>query len=53
MYKELGVIYWPLSPVVSLPTVSLEQLPLDPEFPRISPSELVGFVDAAHATDVK
>ncbi len=52
--KDWGLIYWQLSPVVSLPTVPLEQLPfLDSEFPKISPSELVGFVDAAHATDVE
>jgi len=51
--KDWGLIYWQLSPVVSLPIIPLEQLPLDPEFPKISPSELVGFVDAAHATDVE
>ena len=51
--KDWGLIYWRLSPVVSLPIVPLEQLPLDPEFPKIPPSELVGFVNAAHATDVE
>jgi len=39
--------------VVSLPIIPLEQPPLDPEFPKISPSELIGFVNAAHATDVE
>jgi len=42
-----------MHPVLSLPIVSLEQLPSDPDFPKISPSELVGFVDAAHATDIE
>jgi len=51
--KNWGLVYWRMSPVISLPVVSLEQLLPDPEFPKISPSELVGFVDAAHATDVE
>jgi len=38
---------------MSLPVVSLEQLPFDPDFPKISSSELVSFVDAAHAMDVE
>jgi len=42
-----------MTPVTSLPTVPLEQLPLDTNFPKIPPSELVGFVDAAHATDTE
>jgi len=42
--KAWGLIYWRLSPVTSLPIIPLEQLPLDPEFPKIPSSELVGFI---------
>ena len=42
-----------MTPVTSLPAVSLEQLSPDTNFPKIPASELVGFVDAAHATDTE
>ncbi len=51
--KTWGLMYWHMAPVTSLPAVSLEQLPCNTNFPKISPSKLVGFVDAAHATDIE
>jgi len=51
--KSWGLVYWRMTPVTSLPTVPLEQLSLDTNFPKIPASELVGFVDAAHATDTE
>jgi len=51
--KSWGLVYWHMAPVTSLPTVPLEQLSCNTNFQKISPSELVGFVDAAHATDIE
>ena len=54
--KHWGLIYWRQSPVDTLPHVSLEQPSLDavlPVFPAVALNELVGFVDAAHATDLE
>jgi len=51
--KSWGLVYWCMTPVTSLPTVPLEQLSLNTNFPKIPASELVGFVDAAHATDTE
>jgi len=51
--KSWGLVYWRMTPVTSLPAVSLEQLSPDTNFPKIPASELVGFVDAAHATDTE
>jgi len=48
--KSWGLVYWHM---LSLPIVPLEQLLSDLEFPKISPSELIGFVNVAHATDIE
>lgn len=53
--KTWGLIYWRPSPLDHLPHVPIDQLPLDPSipsFPCHPLSELVGYVDAAHATDL-
>ena len=52
--KHWGIIYWRKSPNESLPRVKLEPLEIDmllPEFPKHSLLQLIGFVDAAYATD--
>ena len=52
--KAWGILYWRGEPVASLPKVDIEQPPLDPllpSFPQHSLLQLVGFVDAAYATD--
>jgi len=51
-----GLVYWCQSPVSILLHISLEQPSLDtmlPDFPHIALTDLVGFVDATHATDVE
>jgi hypothetical protein len=53
--KDWGIVYWRDSPVESLPKVELslpvldESLPVFPKYPLL---QLVGFVDAAYATDI-
>jgi hypothetical protein len=54
--KDWGIVYWRGSPVEHLPKVPLKQPPLDsslPSFPSHEIDQLVGYVDAAHATDLK
>ena len=54
--REWGLVYWRHSPVACLPYVPLDQPPIDgslPPFPSSDLLELIGFVDAAHATDLK
>jgi hypothetical protein len=51
-----GIVYWRESPVESLPTVPFDQPVVDPAlppFPLYHFLQLVGFVDAAHAVDIK
>jgi hypothetical protein len=53
--KDWGIIYWREAPVESLPQVDHNQPDLDPSlpaFPTHSLLQLVGFVDAAYATDI-
>jgi hypothetical protein len=53
---DWGLIYWRRSPVASLPTVSIDQPTLDPSLPPFPTSpldQLVGYVDASHASDPK
>jgi hypothetical protein len=53
--KDWGIVYWRESPVESLPKIDLAQPESDlslPAFPRHALLQLVGFVDAAYATDV-
>jgi hypothetical protein len=53
--KSWGLIYWRPAPLQHLPHVPFEQQELDeslPSFPCHPLSELVGYVDAAHATDL-
>jgi hypothetical protein len=53
--KSWGLIYWRPSPLLHLPKVPIDQPPFDsslPPFPSHPLSELVGYVDAAHATDL-
>jgi hypothetical protein len=48
-------MYWRPAPIDSLPAVPFSCPPLNeqlPPFPDILPTELTGFVDAAHATDL-
>jgi len=50
------LIYWQSSTVDALPTIPLEQPSLDSTllaFPTVALTDLVGFVDAAHATDLE
>jgi hypothetical protein len=52
--KDWGIVYWREHPVDSLPVVLLSQPVLDsslPSFPSHALMQLIGFVDAAHATD--
>jgi len=42
-----------VTPVTSLPTIPIEDLSTDLNFPNIPITKLVGFVDAAHATDLE
>jgi hypothetical protein len=53
--KSWGLLYWRPAPLAHLPRVPTEQPSLDshlPPFPDHPLSELVGYVDAAHATDL-
>ena len=53
--KDWGIVYWRTAPNLLFEHVPLEQPELDaslPEFPQLAPTTLVGFVDAAHATDM-
>jgi hypothetical protein len=53
--KDWGIIYWHEAPVESRPQVDHDQPDLDPSlpaFPTHSLLQLVGFVDAAYATDI-
>jgi hypothetical protein len=53
---DWGIIYWRPSPNPTLPHVPLDLVELDPSlgvFPRSSLQRLVGFADAAHATDIR
>jgi hypothetical protein len=53
--KSWGLLYWRPAPLAHLPHVPYEQQELDttlPPFPRHPLEELVGYVDAAHATDL-
>jgi hypothetical protein len=53
--KDWGLMYRQPAPLDSLPAVPSSCPPLDeqlPLFPDISPTELTGFVDAAHATNL-
>jgi hypothetical protein len=53
--KSWGIHYWRNRPVDSLPDIPFEPLPVDstlPSFPTHDLLQLVGFVDAAHATDL-
>jgi hypothetical protein len=48
-------MYWRPAPLDSLPAVPFSCTPFDaqlPPFHDISPTELTGFIDAAHATDL-
>jgi hypothetical protein len=52
--RDWGIIYWREHPVDSLPAVPLDQPTLDtslPPFPTHPLLQLVGYVDAAYATD--
>lgn len=54
--KSYGLVYWRKQPLKGLPVVPLDMPPIDPNlppFPELPLDELVGFVDAAHATDLK
>ena len=54
--KDWGLVCWHRSPVESLPDAPLHSLPIDsalPEFPAMDLLKLIGFVDAAHAADIK
>jgi hypothetical protein len=53
---DWGIIYWHDKPVSGLPDISLDMPTVDatlPPFPKSALLDLVGFVDAAHATDLK
>jgi hypothetical protein len=52
--KDWGIVYWRHAPVASLPKVDLDQPVPDmtlPPFPQHDLLQLVGYVDAAYATD--
>jgi hypothetical protein len=54
--KDWGLLYWHDHPVESLPAVSFEIPAIDPllpAFPSHNLMQLVGLVNAAHATDLK
>jgi hypothetical protein len=53
---DWGIIYWHAEPLTSLPNVPLPQPDIDPSlypFPKIDLHQLVGYLDAAHATDLE
>ena len=52
--KAWRIVYWRENPVDSLPAVPLDQPELDtllPQFPTHQLRQLVGYIDAAYATD--
>ena len=54
--KSWGLMYWRSSPNSSLPHIPFTTLSPDPSlpsFPSLSPTQLTGFHDAAHATDLE
>jgi hypothetical protein len=53
---DWGIIYWWQNPVNSLPRINLPDIPIDPSLPMFPTHDLLqltGYVDAAHATDLK
>ncbi|KAI2510494.1 hypothetical protein MHU86_3914 [Fragilaria crotonensis] len=56
MTKNWGLFYWRRTLITSLPPGVFQPLPSDPSLPVFpqpqSPTELAGYVDAAHATDL-
>jgi hypothetical protein len=53
--KDWGIVYWRTKPVLRFEHGDLVSPVLDPQlpsFPESQPTNLVGFVDAAHATDL-
>ena len=55
-FKSWGIMYHRPHPMSGLPVVPfrlLEEDPNLPPFPRIDQDELVGLLDAAHATDLR
>jgi hypothetical protein len=53
---DWGIIYWWQNPVDSLPRINLPHVPIDPSLPMFPTHDLLrltGYVDAAHATDLK
>ena len=54
--KDWGIMYWRDSPVTSLPVVPPPDCNVDPSLPTFPVHDLlqlVGYLDAAHATDLK
>ena len=54
--KDWGLIYWRTKPRSDLPVVSFDSLYLDPALGCFPPSNLyslMGYVDAAYATDIR
>jgi len=55
-HKSEGLIYWQTKPIASLPSIPFETLISDPQlppFPQYALTDLVGFADAAYATNTK
>jgi hypothetical protein len=53
---DWGIIYWQAKQLASLPHILLPKPSIDPslpQFPKIDLHQLVGYLDAAHATDLK
>ena len=53
--KDWGIIYWRTAPNHHFVHVPVEQPEIDPKlppFPQGGPTTLIGYVDAAHATDL-
>lgn len=54
--RDWGLIYWRPKPLMELPKMHFQVVPPDPSlptFPVYSFDELIAFLDAAHATDIK
>lgn len=54
--KSWGILYWRPRPLEGLPVVPFEFLEEDPNlpaFPEFQANELIGLLDAAHATDLR
>ena len=54
--KDWGIMYQRVSPLENLPSVPFDWLQPDPSlpaFPQFARDELIGFLDAAHATELK